>query len=225
MSMDIGGVDLPLTEVPRKAYDARLILAEIAECWPDSVFEGLRDESTRPVADILDQDAPIGSEEFFVYRNQASADRWERNGATGKNANDMLHFIAAQSRRGGRMTITMVIGDITPEMGRLYWSIDNALAVAKDRRGAARQSSRMGTLAAELQAVGSSLTAAALADLAGTVLGALYPEWTVDELACHPHDALQFCEAVRMKAAAPIPDPLIMRALLNRPKRAHPQPR
>jgi hypothetical protein len=224
MSMDIGGVDLPLTDVPRAAYDPRLILAVIAECWPESVFEGVADEATRPVAAILEGDERVTSDDFFVYRNHASAVDWQRNGATARNGNDMLHFLASEKRRGGPVATTMVIGDITPEMGRLYWAIDNALAHARAGRRRSRLSRHRVATEAELQAAGSTLTARALADLAYTVLGALYPEWTVDELACHPHDALQFCAAVRSKAGAPIPDHLIMRVLLNRQQRAIPQP-
>jgi hypothetical protein len=133
MSMDIGGVDLRLTKVPRAAYDPRLILAEIAEAWPESVFEGLEDDFTTPVREILDGNVALSGDEFFVFRNQASARNWQRKGATSKNGNDMLHFIATRSRRGNSVDITMVIGDFTPEMGRLYWAVDNALTKPKGR--------------------------------------------------------------------------------------------
>lgn len=43
----------------------------------------------------------------------------------------------------------------------------------------------------------------------------LFPEWSADELACHPHEALQFCETAR-QVVAPVPDHLVMKALLNR---------
>ena len=124
--MDIGGIDLRFTNVPRNAYDPRLILAEIAEIWPESVFESAEDETTTSVRDIIEtEDAKIGKE-FFVFRSEARARNWQRKGATAKNGNDMLHFIAAKARRGNSIEITMVIGDFTPEMGRLYWAIDNA---------------------------------------------------------------------------------------------------
>ena len=47
----------------------------------------------------------------------------------------------------------------------------------------------------------------------------MYPEWTVDELACHPTEAHDYCEQVRLKASAKIPDHVILRTLMNARKR------
>jgi hypothetical protein len=52
-------------------------------------------------------------------------------------------------------------------------------------------------------------------DLVQEVRADLFPAWSVDELACHPQDAVRFCRTVRGKAEADVPDHLIMHALLN----------
>ncbi len=114
----------------------------------------------------------------------------------------------------------MVIGELTPEMGRLYWAIDNALA-EPGRSAKADRSQRRLDLLRELKAVGCKLSPERFGDQAHEILGTLYPQWTVDDLACHPHDAIQFCEVVRTKVGSPVPDPLIMRILLHRQKRSH----
>src|ERR1051325_4313905 len=125
--MDIGSIDLVWAEVPRRRYQPRLILAAIAQCWPQSVFESLEDEATRSVWDALHRSEKRSDDEFFVYRNAASADDWTRHGATTNNANDMVHFLVRPTHAGNSLEITMVVGEITPEMGRLYWMIDKAL--------------------------------------------------------------------------------------------------
>jgi hypothetical protein len=223
MTMEIGGVDLRLGDVPRSAYDARRILAVIAESWPDSVFEGLEDETTTPVHDVLRREQPVRIPEFFVYRDAASARDWDRRGATAKNGNRMLHFLSREVPRGKTVEVTMVAGDITPEIGRLYWAIDNALTQAKGRTSGRQRTRTDGAIAAELRAAGSRLSPDRFADALAEVQGALYPNWTIDELACHPHDALQFCEAVRTKVAAAVPDHVIMRVLFSRRKDSLPQ--
>ncbi len=99
MSMEIGGVDLILPHVPRRAYSARAILTEVAEAWPDSVIEGSEEAATRPVADILQGNEDVPYDEFFVYRNEASARDWKRKGATARNGNNMLHFLVRGAGR------------------------------------------------------------------------------------------------------------------------------
>lgn len=46
-----------------------------------------------------------------------------------------------------------------------------------------------------------------------------YGSWTVDDLLCHPADAIQFCDAIRTRFGVQFPDPLILKTLLNLRKR------
>jgi hypothetical protein len=144
MSMDIGGVDLRLGEVPRKAYDARPILAVIAASWPESVFEALEDEATRPIPEVLDGNQPVRNTEFFVYRDAAC--------------------------------------EITPEIGRLYWAIDNALVQLQARSAGHGRKQGKPSAAGDLQAAGSSLSPQRFGDIVSQLHSALYPEWTALEL-------------------------------------------
>ena len=59
--------------MPRQSFDVRVILAEIADRWPESVFEGIQDTVCRSVADLLAQEVEVKADEFFVYRDEASA--------------------------------------------------------------------------------------------------------------------------------------------------------
>ena len=86
----------------------------------------------------------------------------------------------------------------------------------------AAKSLRYTTLEAALRAAGCPLTRAQFYDVLDDGRQAFYPGWSEDELACHPRDALQFCEVVRLKANAPVPDAVIMRALLNRREQKQP---
>ena len=70
-------------------------------------------------------------------------------------------------------------------------------------------------IAKELEACGCTLSRVDFFDLVQEVRAAFCPSWTEDELACHPTEAHQYCESVRVRASAPIPDHVIMHALMN----------
>lgn len=76
----------------------------------------------------------------------------------------------------------------------------------------------------ELVAAGSKLSRDDFYDLVMEQRALVFPNWTEDELACHPGDALQFCEVVRRKVSAPVQDHVIMHALMNARKRSLPYP-
>lgn len=67
----------------------------------------------------------------------------------------------------------------------------------------------------ELGKYGCSLGRTELLDLVVETHQILHPAWTVDELACHPTDALEFCKEVRRRAGAPIREDVILKALMN----------
>jgi hypothetical protein len=45
--------------------------------------------------------------------------------------------------------------------------------------------------------------------------GIMHPDWTEDDLVCHPDEAKKYCEVVRAEVGSPVPDHVILRALLN----------
>ncbi len=49
---------------------------------------------------------------------------------------------------------------------------------------------------------------------------AMHPDWTVDDLVCHPDQAKTYCEQIRSEVWAPVPDHVILRRLMKRPQGA-----
>ncbi|HMP57867.1 MAG TPA: hypothetical protein PKD86_00825 [Gemmatales bacterium] len=48
-----------------------------------------------------------------------------------------------------------------------------------------------------------------------------YGSWTIDDLLCHPEDALEYCRMVRQLTGSDLPDDLILKTLLNLRKRGY----
>ena len=73
--------------------------------------------------------------------------------------------------------------------------------------------------AKELKASGCTLGREEFYELVQDVRVAMCPSWTVDELACNPQDAIRVCNEVRRRTHAPVPDNVVMHALMNARKR------
>ena len=75
------------------------------------------------------------------------------------------------------------------------------------------------SLESRLQASGGPASLNDFQDELVTLLVNMYPAWSVDELVLHPHDALQFCHAVRQRPSClGLPDEMILRCLMHRRK-------
>lgn len=48
-----------------------------------------------------------------------------------------------------------------------------------------------------------------------------FGSWTIDDLLCHPAEALEYCEGVRKRTGGNIPDYVILKTLLNIRKCGH----
>jgi hypothetical protein len=219
MSMSIGGLDLPPLRAPREAFRPRLLLDQVLDYWPDCLYQDAAEAVTHPVAQIMQRDEAVDTQEFFLYRDEQSAAAWAQHGANGANDNTMLHFLLRPDPCDLRMTeITVVVGEFTSEVAVLYGALNSSLTQlsgATTKPGHAVRAS----IEAELRVAGCTLSRSDFYDLVDGVRQYLYGHWTEDELACHPHESLQFCAVVRTKLNAPVPDHLIMRAMLNRRKR------
>ena len=207
MSSAISGFDLVL-EVQRHGFSPRLILDVVLDFWPEGVFQDAEEENTRPLSTVFAAEPDLRTREFFIYRDEASARSWNKDGRTDASTNSMLHFLIVDQQPDEGLQVTMVCDELTPELANLYGELGVAL----------RKRPLRVDFDKELQAVGCSLTRAQLYELVEGLSRTLYPEWSPDELACHPHDALQFCKIVRAKAKAHLPDYIILKALLNRRK-------
>ncbi|HTU93181.1 MAG TPA: hypothetical protein VMF69_24085 [Gemmataceae bacterium] len=191
----------------------------MADYWPQGVFQDASEETTRPLAAVLAEEAELKSREFFVYQDEASAVSWAACGKTAENANRMIHFlIQHDSVAAEKLQITIVIDEWDADMIRMYASIEERLVSCPLAGPPGGPSVRL-NFDAELRAVGCPLNREQFYEAVEHIRKAIYPEWTQDELAYHPHDALRFCEIVRSNVQAPVPDHLVMKAMLNYRKR------
>lgn len=215
MSSMVGGTDV-IFETARQGFDPRAILDAVVELWPDGLFRKAEEESACRLTAVLADRGAGGWREFFVYKDQASADSWDREGWTEEHSDDMTHFLVVEDTRPDKLQLTLVIGSVTGETVRLIAAVYDALRrMAMGERGPPAPSRRV-NWEAELRAVGYPSGREQFYDKVEELREALYPDWTADELACRPHEALQFCEVVRRGVVAPVPDHLVMKALLNR---------
>lgn len=75
-------------------------------------------------------------------------------------------------------------------------------------------------LETELNECGCSMDAKMFRDLVVERHGTMHRSWTEDDLVCHPDEAKAFCQAIRSEVGAEVPDPVILRTLLNA-RKAH----
>ena len=215
MNSMVGGTDV-IFETARQGFDVGLILDAVIEVWPDGLFQDAEEEDVRPLTSVLADQRPGTSHEFFVYKDRASADSWAKEGWTEEHGNDLAHFLVVEdSTRPEMLQLTLVIGSATGETVHLVTAVFDALSRMAAGGPALRSRSRRVDWEAELRAVGYTLGKEQFYEKVDELRNALFPDWTADELACHPHEALQFCEVVR-RVVAPVPDHLVMKALLNR---------
>lgn len=220
MNSSISGIDISLDAQVREPFDPRVLLHVVQIHWPEAVFQDAAEVTTIPLERVISATSALHTTEFFVYQDEGSARSWEEEGLTSSNGNRMLHFLIHQEANStGLLQITLVVGAITREMLHLCCSLNSVLSLSHPHRGSRERVSGRSKIDAELRAAGCRLPRDEFYDLVEDARVALFPDWTQDELACHPHDALQFCEIVRIRAEAPVPDSLIMRMMLNRRKR------
>jgi transcriptional regulator with XRE-family HTH domain len=72
----------------------------------------------------------------------------------------------------------------------------------------------------ELKDAGCSLDPKRFTELLEERHASMHPDWTVDDLVCHPHQAKAYCDQIRTDAGAPVPDSVILRRLMNA-RKAH----
>jgi transcriptional regulator with XRE-family HTH domain len=68
----------------------------------------------------------------------------------------------------------------------------------------------------ELEECGCSLTPAAFRELLEDRKATTSPSWTIDDLVCHPKEAMEFCDLIRSETNCPeLTDDLVLRTLMN----------
>lgn len=112
--MEIGGIDVILP-VERDVAAAEIILEAVRTLWPGAIFEDADDAGTHSMDDPEIWQYWSASREFFIYRDRAAAEAWEKLGGVDENQNSMLHFLIASDSSGCDRRVTVVIGSRTVE--------------------------------------------------------------------------------------------------------------
>jgi hypothetical protein len=113
----IGGIDIRLpTHAGRSSVE--IGVRAIRQRWNQAVFEnGLTGDRYDHFWQI-----PFGEiEELFVYRDSASADLWDAEGAIPRAYNTMIHIIYDEEM------LTIVVDDRTAAMNELIAAIESGL--------------------------------------------------------------------------------------------------
>jgi len=71
----------------------------------------------------------------------------------------------------------------------------------------------------ELRDCGCALSREQFFELVEETRFNMFPAWSQDELACHPSQAVRYCETVRQRAGAPVPEHVTMHAMFAARKR------
>lgn len=123
MNDSVSGFDLTLS-VERGLFDLRLMLEAIQDRWPRAVFQDANEDTVCSLASLLPDSGKLRSNEFFVYRDEDSAQSWNADGKSSPNSNSMVHFLIEDDRLpADRLQLTMVVDEVTPEMSELFTAI------------------------------------------------------------------------------------------------------
>jgi hypothetical protein len=211
MNSVVGGTDMIFETTPQ-GFSVGPLLDAVSEVWPDGLFQDAAGEEVRPLTDAQDVD---DVREFFVYKDRSSADSWGKEGWTEQHSSEMVHFLIEEdAAHPAILRLTLVIGSETGETLQLITAVHDALKQMAADVPALRKLPHRVNWEGDLRAVGYTSGKEQFYEKVEELQNTLYPNWTADELACHPHEALQFCEVVR-RVVAPVPDHLVMKALLN----------
>lgn len=88
----IGRTDVVLS-APPCASVGEIVVDVCRRYWPKAVFQDVDEEQTHPLDGNAAWVHAASGNEFFVFRDAAAAESWERLGAVTENANTMLHFL------------------------------------------------------------------------------------------------------------------------------------
>ena len=127
MSSMIGGTDV-IFETERQGFSMIPLLDSLLSVWPDAQFQDADNDSTRSLAEIVANRPSDEPQEFFIYKDQRSAQSWANDGWTEAHANDMVHvLVVEETSRPDTIQLTLVIGAFTGETLRLVVAVFEAL--------------------------------------------------------------------------------------------------
>jgi len=86
--------------------------------WPDGVFLDANETELIPLSSPKLAWRPQ-SEEFFIFSDRPTAEKWDDLGPCAENWNRMLHFLWQPSKTGAPAPVTVVIDEPTPDIQAL----------------------------------------------------------------------------------------------------------
>ena len=125
--MSIGGIDL-IRRAPIGAPVADLILRACRRRWPLGAFQDVEAEEPYSLQAREHWFQETASQEFFIFRDNAAAGSWTREGAVPANANTMLHFLLNDVDEGRRpyCEVTVVCDEVSAEIQALLDELDTS---------------------------------------------------------------------------------------------------
>lgn len=123
----IGRTDVVLSAPPCDSV-GEILVAVCRRYWPKAVFQDVDEEQTHPLDGNAAWVHAASGNEFFVFRDAAAAESWERLDAVTENANTMLHFLI-RDRAGlsADRELTCVCDARTGEVEQIIDSIKSEL--------------------------------------------------------------------------------------------------
>ncbi|HJT32868.1 MAG TPA: hypothetical protein VJ783_12580 [Pirellulales bacterium] len=123
----IGRTDVVLS-APECAPVGEIVVDVCRRYWPQAIFQNVDDEQTHPLDGGEAWEHAASSNEFFVFRDSAAAESWERLGAVPENANTLLHFLI-RDRDGlsADRELTCVCDALTGDVDQIIDSIKSEL--------------------------------------------------------------------------------------------------
>ncbi len=210
MNSMVSGIDIQF-EAERENFSVYRLMKVILTIWPESVFQDAEETEVQSVDAIRIETRLESSREFFVYKNQESAESWEKAGWTEAHGNDMIQFLITEDIAQPQIfLVNLVIDKATREMIVLLAAVRKALTSEPN----SERNLGKNDWDQELQIAGYSSGKKLFYESVESLRKDFYPEWNTDELLCHPQSAVRFCELVQ-KLLAPVPDYIVMKALLN----------
>lgn len=109
-----GGSDIVIKARPGTPV-GDLILGRVRRLWPRGLYQDADQDEVHGLDDPLVAVRGGRSLDFFVYRDRASFDSWERDGGTPENLETMLQFVVSPSGEhlASVIEVTLACGERT----------------------------------------------------------------------------------------------------------------
>jgi hypothetical protein len=123
--MMIGGEDIILY-APSEVPATELALGRLRRFWPDAVVRDPDEETLHSIHAPWVLNRGVRSRELMIYRDEAAAASWDRDGMTPENTNDMFCLIVGEPSqvKPDKREVTLVCGERTEAIEELVRDLE-----------------------------------------------------------------------------------------------------